>query len=90
MTYYVHEYSNEYFKTIEECREDLLDFIEVEEIAWKLDESLPIEKILKNFLRMDKEEFNSWLTEKYWDALTELQEELISEIEVDEEEEEDE
>lgn len=87
MTYYMHEYSNEHFKTIEECREDLLDFIEVEEIAEKLDESLSIEKILRNFLRMDKEEFNSWLTEKYWDALTELQKELIGEIEVDEEEE---
>lgn len=90
MTYYMHEYSNEHFETIEECREDLLDFIEVEEVAEKLDESLSIEKILRNFLRMDKEEFNSWLTEKYWDALTELQKELISEIEVDEEEEEDE
>ena len=88
MTYYMHEYSQEKFETIEDCREDLLDFVDVEEIANKLDESLTIEKILNNFLRMDKEEFHSWFLEQYWDALIEIQEELISEIEVDEEEDE--
>ena len=51
---------------------------------------LTIEKILNNFLRMDKEEFHSWFLEQYWDALVEIQEELISEIETDEKEEEDE
>ena len=90
MTYYIHEYSQEKFETIEDCREDLLDFVDVEEIADKLDESLTIEEILNNFLRMDKEEFHSWLLEQYWDALAEIQEELISEIETDEKEEEDE
>ena len=89
MTYYMHEYSQEKFETIEDCREDLLDFVDVEEIADKLDESLTIEKILNNFLRMDKEEFHSWFLEQYWDALAEIQEELISEIETDEKEEED-
>lgn len=88
MTYYTHEYSEERFETIEECREDLLDFVGAVEIADKLDESLTIEKILNNFFKMDKEEFHSWLLEQYWDALTEIQEELISEIEVDEEEDE--
>ena len=90
MTYYMHEYSQEKFKTIEDCREDLLDFVDVAEIADKLDESLTIEKILNNFLRMDKEDFHSWFLEQYWDALAEIQEELISEIETDEKEEEDE
>ena len=89
MTYDMHEYSQEKFETIEDCREDLLDFVDVEEIADKLDESLTIEKILNNFLRMDKEEFHSWFLEQYWDALAEIQEELISEIETDEEEKED-
>lgn len=88
MTYYMHEYSQEKFETIEDCREDLLDFVEVSEIADKLDESLTIEKILNNFLRMDKEEFHSWFLEQYWDVLAEIQEELISEIEVDEKEDE--
>lgn len=88
MTYYTHEHSEERFETIEECREDLLDFVDAVEIADKLDESLTIEKILNNFLRMDKEEFHSWFLEQYWDALTEIQKELISEIEVDEEEDE--
>lgn len=88
MTYYTHEYSEERFETIEECREDLLDFVDAVEIADKLDESLTIEKILNNFLKMDKEEFHSWFLEQYWDALTEIQEKLISEIEVDEEEDE--
>lgn len=88
MTYYMHEYSQEKFETIEDCREDLLDFVDVAEIADKLDENLTIEKILNNFLRMDKEEFHSWFLEQYWDALVEIQEELISEIEVDEEEDE--
>lgn len=88
MTYYTHEYSEERFETIEECREDLLDFVDAVEIADKLDESLTIEKILNNFLRMDKEEFHSWFLEQYWDALVEIQKELISEIEVDEEEDE--
>ena len=86
MTYYMHEYSQEKFETIEDCREDLLDFVDAAEIADKLDESLTIEKILNNFLRMDKEEFHSWFLEQYWDALAEIQEELISEIEVDKEE----
>lgn len=88
MTYYIHEYSQEKFETIEDCREDLLDFVDAAEIADKLDESLTIEKILNNFLRMDKEEFHSWFLEQYWDALAEIQEELISEIEVNEEEDE--
>ena len=88
MTYYMHEYSQEKFETIEDCREDLLDFVDVEEIADKLDESLTIEKILNNFLRMDKEEFYDWFLEQYYDALVEIQEDLISEIEVDEEEDE--
>ena len=88
MTYYMHGYSQEKFETIEDCREDLLDFVDAAEIADKLDESLTIEKILNNFLRMDKEEFHSWFLEQYWDALVEIQEELISEIEVDEEEDE--
>ena len=90
MAYYMHEYSQEKFETIEDCREDLLDFVDAAEIADKLDESLTIEKILNNFIRMDKEEFHSWLLEQYWDALAEIQEELISEIETDEKEEEDE
>lgn len=90
MTYYMHEYSQEKFETIEDCREDLLDFVDVTEIADKLDESLTIEKILNNFLRMDKEEFHSWFLKQYWDALAEIQDELISEIETDEKEEEDE
>ena len=88
MTYYIHEYSQEKFETIEDCREDLLDFVDVAEIADKLDESLTIEKILNNFFRMDKEEFHSWFLERCLDALAEIQEELISEIEVDEEEDE--
>ena len=88
MTYYMHEYSQEKFETIEDCRDDLLNFVDVVEIADKLDESLTIEKILNNFLRMDKEEFHSWFLEQYWDALAEIQEELIGEIEVDEEEDE--
>ena len=87
MTYYIHEYSQEKFETIEDCRDDLLDFVDVTEIADKLDESLTIEKILNNFLRMDKEEFHSWFLEQYWDALVEIQEELISEIETNEKEE---
>ncbi len=88
MTYYMHEYSQEKFETIEDCRDDLLNFVDVVEIADKLDESLTIEKILNNFLRMDKEEFHNWFLEQYWDALAEIQEELIGEIEVDEEEDE--
>lgn len=88
MIYYKHEYSNEHFKTIEECRDDLLDFIDLVEIAEKFEENLTIEKILNNFLRMDKEEFYSWLFEKYLEVLSEIQEELVSEIETEEEEDE--
>lgn len=88
MTYYMHEYSQEKFETIEDCRDDLLNFVDVIEVADKLEESLTIEKILNNFLRMDKEEFHSWFLEQYFDALTEIQKELIGEIEIDEEEEE--
>lgn len=86
MIYYKHEYSNEHFETIEECRDDLLDCIDLVEIAEKLEENLTIMEILKNFLKMDKEEFNSWFIEKYLDTLTELQEELISEVDEEEDE----
>ena len=88
MTYYKHEYSDEYFETIEECREDLLDSVDLVEIAEKLEGILTIEEILNNFLVMDKEEFYDWLLEKYWYALSEIQEDLIREVETDEEEDE--
>lgn len=88
MTYYTHEYSDEHFETIEECRDDLLDFVDLAEIAEKLEESLTIEKILNKFLIMDKEEFYDWLFGEYSDVLSEIQEELVSEIETDEEEDE--
>lgn len=85
MTYYTHEYSEERFKTIEECREDLLDFIDTVEIVDKLDESLTSKEILNNFLRMDEKEFYNWSLEQYQNALVKIQEELISEIEIDDE-----
>lgn len=88
MTYYKHELSDEYFETIEKCREDLLDCVDLVEIAEKLEGILTIEEILNNFLVMDKEEFYDWLLEKYWYALSEIQEDLISEVETDEEEDE--
>lgn len=88
MIYYMHEYSDDHFETVEECQDNLLDFIDLVEIADKLEENLTIEKILNNFLRMDKEEFYSWLFEKYSEALSEIQEDLISEVETDEEEDE--
>ena len=86
MIYYKHEYSDEHFETIEECRDDLLDFVDLVEIAEKLEGILSIDKILNNFLVMDKEEFYDWLLEKYWYALSEIQEELISEIDEEEDE----
>lgn len=86
MIYYKHEYSDEHFETIEECRDDLLDFVDLVEIAEKLEGILSIDKILNNFLVMDKEEFYNWLLEKYWYALSEIQEELISEIDEEEDE----
>lgn len=90
MTYYMHVYSLERFETIEDCSDDLLNFVDVGEVAEKLEENLTIEKILENFLRMDAEEFHSWFTEEYLEAFDELQEKLIGTIEVDDEEEEDE
>lgn len=86
MIYYKHEYSDEHFETIEECRDDLLDFVDLVEIAEKLEGILSIDKILNNFLVMDKEEFYDWLLEKYWYALSEIQEELISEVDEEEDE----
>lgn len=88
MIYYTHEYSDDHFETVEECQDNLLDFIDLVEIADKLEENLTIEKILNNFLRMDKEEFYNWLFGKYSEALSEIQEDLISEVETDEEEDE--
>lgn len=86
MIYYKHEYSDEHFETIEECRDDLLDFIDLVEIAEKLERILSIDEILNNFLVMNKEEFYDWFLEKYWYALSEIQEELISEIDEEEDE----
>lgn len=77
---FVHEYSDKYFATYEECADDLLTEIDVEDIVNELD--LSVEEIITVFLRnKNNVDFLVWLQEKIDCGIAAVQEALITEYE---------
>lgn len=81
--YYVHEYSDKEFETYEECREDLLEYLEEQDVIEKLD--LSLEEIISRFgRRANNQIFIDWLDDKILEAEEMAIEDLITEYEDEE------
>ena len=81
--YYVHEYNEKEFENYEECREDLLEYLEERDIAEKLD--LSLEEIISRFgRRANNQIFIDWLNDKIIEAEEMAIEDLITEYEDEE------
>lgn len=75
---FVHEYSDKYFATYEECRDDLMSEIDSDDIIEHLEVS--ISDITFHFLcRTSDQEFNAWLSEQIDIAYERAIEDLITE-----------
>ena len=78
--YFVHEYSDEQFETYDECREDLMEVLEEEDISDHFDFTKP--EILCKFLRRkSNEDFIQWLSIEVDNAIELALAELITEYE---------
>ncbi len=77
---FVHEYSEEYFATYEDCRDDLMSEIDSDDIIEHMEVS--ISDITSHFLRRTSDkEFNTWLDEQINIAYERAIEDLITEYE---------
>lgn len=81
--YYIHEYNEKEFETYEECREDLLEYLDELNIVQRLDLSLE-EIILQFWHRANNQIFIDWLDDKIIEAEEIVIKELISEYEDEE------
>ena len=80
---FVHEYSDKEFETHEECREDLLEYLEEQDIVENLD--LSLEEIISRFgRRVNDQNFIDWLSDKILEAEERTIDELITEYEEEE------
>lgn len=78
--YYVHEYSEEEFDTYEECRDDLYEQIDEDDINEHID--LTVSEIIHRFsMRANNQNFINWLEEKIAEAERLAVDELITEYE---------
>lgn len=78
--YYVHEYSDEQFETYDECREDLYEQIDEDDINDHIDLTVP--EIIHQFAkRANNQNFINWLEEKIAEAERLAIDELITEYE---------
>ena len=78
--YYVHEYSDEQFETYDECRDDLYEQIDEEEIYDHIDLTVP-EIIHQVCWRANNQNFINWFEEKIAEAERLAIDELITEYE---------
>lgn len=77
---FVHEYSDKYFATYEECRDDLMPEIDSDDIIEHLEVS--ISDIISHFQRRTNDkEFSTWLSEQIDIAYERTIEDLITEYE---------
>ena len=77
---FVHEYSDKYFDSYEDCRDDLMSEIDSDDIIEHLEVS--IGDITSHFLRRTSDkEFSIWLTEQIDIAYERAIEDLITEYE---------
>lgn len=80
---FVHEYSDKYFDSYEDCRDDLMSEIDSNDITEHLEVS--IRDITSHFLRRaNDKEFNTWLSEQIEVAYERAIEDLIIEYEEEE------
>lgn len=77
---FVHEYSDEYFDSYEECRNDLIPEIDSDDIIEHLE--ISISDIISHFRRRTSDKkFNAWLDEQIDIAYERAIEDLITEYE---------
>ena len=77
---FVHEYSDEYFDSYEECRNDLIPEIDSDDIIEHLE--ISISDIISHFRhRTSDKKFNAWLDEQIDIAYERAIEDLITEYE---------
>lgn len=78
--YYVHEYSDEQFETYEECRDDLYEQIDEDDVNDHIDLTVP--EIIHQFCRRaNNQNFINWFEEKIAEAERLAVDELIIEYE---------
>ena len=75
---FVHEYSNEEFEDYEDCREDLMEKVDSDDILQHFEYSTGT--LISKFLnRMNDQEFLQWLMQEIDEAYERTLEELITE-----------
>ena len=77
---FVHEYSDKYFETYEECRDDLISEINSDDIMEHFEPST-YDMISRFLRRKDDKEFLDWLDEEINGAFEKTIDELITEYE---------
>ena len=78
--YFVHEYSDEQFETYEECRDDLYEQIDEDDVNDHIDLTVP--EIIHQFCRRaNNQNFINWFEEKIAEAERLAVDELITEYE---------
>ena len=78
--YYVHEYSDERFETYEECRDDLYEQIDEDDISKYIDLTVP--EIIHQFtMRANNQKFINWIEKRIAEAERLAVDELITEYE---------
>lgn len=77
---FVHEYSDKYFDSYEDCRDDLTSEIDSDEIIEHMEVSMG--DIISHFLRRTSDkDFDTWLSEQIDIAFERAIEDLITEYE---------
>lgn len=74
--YYTHEYSDEEFETLEQCKGDLSQCIDWEDLADELEVGLG-DVILKFYERKRDSDFINWFENKIFEAEDRIVENLI-------------
>lgn len=84
---WTHEYTDEKFKTYDECSDDFRENMETEDIAEHME--ITLEEAIRHFLRRrNPTDFDVWFEEKIYEAIQAAENELIYECDEDWEEEE--
>ena len=77
---FVHEYSDKEFEDYEDCREDLMEYVDSDDIIQHFEYS--VSTLISKFLnRKNDQEFLQWLTQEIDEAYERTLDELITEYE---------
>lgn len=81
--YYTHEYSDERYETLEDCEDDLMQCVDIDEYDWRIGST----EILRHFFRRKTDdEFCDWLENRIIEIEDEIKNDLIFDHEGDIEE----